>query len=57
MQFTIDEDMTITEIAGGLILVAHISWTAALLVMLLLAAIFDEIIPGCLTTQTSRQGQ
>jgi hypothetical protein len=56
MQFTINETMTITEIAGGLILVAHLSWLAAFLVLILAAVVLNEVIPGCLTTQT-RQGQ
>lgn len=42
MELVLDGDMPITEIAAGLMLVAHISWIGALLAMLLIVAVIGR---------------
>jgi hypothetical protein len=46
MNLTINESMTITEIAAGLMLVALVSWQAAMLVLILAAVIINEAMGG-----------
>lgn len=54
MRFTIDESLTVVQISGGLILVAHLNWLAAFLCMLLAAVVIEEIMPGALTLPAGR---
>ncbi len=43
-ELTIREDMTVTEIAAGLILVAHLSWLAAAVVLIMAALVIGRIM-------------
>lgn len=42
MELHLDTDMPVTEIAAGLILVAHLNWLAALLAMLMIVAVIGR---------------
>ena len=46
MELTINESMTITEIAAGLMLVARVSWLAVMLVLVLAAVVINEAMGG-----------
>jgi hypothetical protein len=48
MEFQLDSDMPITQMAAGLILVARLCWQAAFISMLLVIVYIARTIPGAL---------